>query len=141
MFPPHNVTPTSPPYSGNVETKEQRKAKKAAQNSGLWWTACYDDECLEHLSAKQGQGWFPKKPVKKEKEPAWDIEWETTYNAEPGSDWGPPPPAKMEKRPHKDLVKWQHCFRDNCRVHRREKVDAGYYSGIVGSEGVLSRRD
>ena len=29
-FLPRNVTPTSPPYSGPVETKEQRKARKAA---------------------------------------------------------------------------------------------------------------
>ena len=25
------------------------------------WTACYDDECLVHLSEKSG-GWFPKEP-------------------------------------------------------------------------------
>ena len=69
------------------------------------------------------------------------MEWETAYDAEPGSDWAPPQPAKKERRPHKDLVKWQHYFRDNCRVHRWEKVDAGYYPGIVGKDGVLSKRD
>ena len=69
------------------------------------------------------------------------MEWETTYDAEPGSDWAPPPPAMKETRPHKDLVKWQPCFRDNCSVHRWEKVDAGYYPRIVGSDGVLSKRD
>ena len=69
------------------------------------------------------------------------MEWETAYDAEPGSDWAPPAPAKKERRAHKDLVKWQHCFRDNCSVHRWEKVDAGYYPRIVGKDGVLSKRD
>ena len=69
------------------------------------------------------------------------MEWETAYDAEPGSDWASPPPAKKERRPHKDLVKWQHCFKGNCSVHRWEKVDAGYYPRIVGSDGVLSKRD
>ena len=68
------------------------------------------------------------------------MEWETAYDAEPGSDWAPLTPAK-ERRPHKDLVKWQHCFRDNCSVHGWEKVDAGYYPRIVGKDGVLSKRD
>ena len=69
------------------------------------------------------------------------MEWETAYNAELGSDWAPPQPAKTERRPHKDVVKCQHCFRDNCSVHRWEKEDAGYYPRIVGKDGVLSKRD
>ena len=76
-FLPRNVTPTSPPYSGPVETKEQRKARKATIHPGLSWTACYDDLCPVHLREKQGEGWFPQKPIKKEKEPARDMEWET----------------------------------------------------------------
>ena len=121
--------------------KEQRKARKTAIHPGLSWTACYDDQCPVHLSEKEGEGWFPRKPGKKGKEPARDMEWETTYDAEPGSDWAPPQPAKKERQPDKDLVKWQHCFRDNCSVHRWEKVDTGYYPRIVGKEGVLSKRD
>ena len=39
------------------------------------------------------------------------------------------------------MVKWQHSFRDNCSVHRWEKVDAGYYPPIVGNDGALSKRD
>ena len=69
------------------------------------------------------------------------MEWETAYDAEPRSDWAPPQPAKKERRPYKDLVKWQHCFRDNCSIHRWEKVDAGYYPRIVGKDGVFSKRD
>ena len=69
------------------------------------------------------------------------MEWETAYDAEPGSDWAPSTPAKKERRAHKDLVKWQHCFRDNYSVHRWEKVDTGYYLRIVGKDRVLSKRD
>ena len=140
-FFPRNATPTSPTYSGPVETKEQRRAKKAALHPGLSWTACYDDQCSIHLDAKQRHDWFPKKLSIKGKEPAGDMEWETAYDAEPGSDWAPSTPAKKERRAHKDLVKWQHYFRDNCSVHRWEKVDTGYYPRIVGKDRVLSKRD
>ena len=96
-----------------------------------------------HLSEKQGQNWFPRKPSKKRKELARDMEWETSYDAEPGSDWATPPPpaAGKARRPHKDRVKWQHCFRDNCSVHQWEKVDAGSYPRIVGEDGALSKWD
>ena len=142
-FLPRNVIPTSPPYSGPGETKEQRKARKAAIPPGLSWTTCqcHDDQCPVHLREKLGEGWFPQKPSRKGKEPARDMEWETAYDAEPGSDWAPPQPAKKEWRAHKDLVKWHHCFRDNCSVHRWEKVDAGYYHRIVGKDGILSKQD
>ena len=69
------------------------------------------------------------------------MEWETAYDAEPGSYWAPPAPAKKERRALKDLVKWQHCFRDNCSVHRWEQVDARYYLQIVGKDRILSKRD
>ena len=69
------------------------------------------------------------------------MEWETAYDAKPGTDWAPPTPAKKGREAYKDLVKWQHCFRDNRSVHHWEKVDAGYYPRIVGKAGVLSKRD
>ena len=94
-----------------------------------------------HLDAKQRHDWFPKKISKKAKKRAQDMEWETSYNAEPGNDWASPQPAKQERRAHKDLVKWQHCFRDNCSVHQCEKEDAGYYPWIVRKDDVLSKRD
>ena len=131
-FLPSNATPSSLSYSGSVEMKEQRRAKKAALHRGLSWTACYEDHCPVHLDAKQRQDWFPKQLSKKGKEPARDMEWETAYDAEPGSDWVPPTPTKKERRAHKDLVKWRQCLRDNCSVHRWEKVEAGYYTQMVG---------
>ena len=72
------------------------------------------------------------------------MEWETSYDTEPGSDWHTPlpqPRTRKERRPHKEMVKWQHCFRDNCSVHRWEKVDVGYYPWIVGEDGALSARE
>jgi len=32
----------------------------------LSWTACYDDQCLIHKDGKEGSGWFPKAPKKKQ---------------------------------------------------------------------------
>ena len=137
----HNHTPTSSTYSGPVETKKQCRAKKAAVHPGLSWTACYNDQLPMYLDAKQRHDWFPKKLSKKGKEPGREMEWETAYDAEPGSDWSPPSPTKKERRAHKDLVTWQHCFTDNCSVHRWEEVDAGSYPRIVGKDGVWSKRD
>jgi len=38
-------------------------------------------------------------------------------------------------------MSWQHCFNDNCKEQRWEKVDAGYYSRQVGEKGTLSNND
>ena len=36
--------------------------KKVKDHAGISWTACYDDECLVHMSDKDAEGWFPKSP-------------------------------------------------------------------------------
>ena len=126
MFLPHRVTRTSLPYSELVGTKEERKARTVALHPGLSGTACYDNKCPVHLDAKQRADWSPKKLGKKEKNPARDMDWGISYDADPRSEWGSPPPAKQLRHHYKDLVKWQHCARDNCSVHRQEKVDTEY---------------
>jgi len=35
----------------------------------------------------------------------------------------------------------EHCFNDNCKEHRWEKVDAGYDAGQVGEKVTLSKND
>ncbi|KAF1986694.1 hypothetical protein K402DRAFT_295021, partial [Aulographum hederae CBS 113979] len=37
---------------------------KAENPPHTWmsWTACYDNNCLVHLSDKQGSGYYPSKP-------------------------------------------------------------------------------
>ena len=82
----HNTTPTSSTYSRPAETKEQRRAKKAALHPGLSWTECYNNQCPVYLDAKQRANWFLKKVSKNGKELARDMQWETAYDAEPGSD-------------------------------------------------------
>ena len=69
------------------------------------------------------------------------MEWETAYDSKPASDWALPQLEKKGRGLYKDLVKWQHCFRDNCSVHRWEKMDTGYFPQIVGKDGVLSKQD
>ena len=38
--------------------------KKEKDNTGLSWTACYDDGCLVHMGDKDAEGWYPKQPRK-----------------------------------------------------------------------------
>ena len=41
--------------------EKANKNEEENSHAGMSWTACYDDECLVHMSEKSG-GWFPKKP-------------------------------------------------------------------------------
>ena len=46
--------------------KEAEKKAKDREHACLSWTACYDDYCRVHLSDKQGSGWFPRKPRRRQ---------------------------------------------------------------------------
>jgi len=63
--------------------------------------------------------------------------------ANPGEDWAPQqqPRQRKARRAHGDLTSWEHCFNDNCKEHRWEKVEAGYYPRQVGEKGELSKND
>jgi len=63
--------------------------------------------------------------------------------ANPGEDWDPrqQPRQPRARRAHGELTSWEHCFNDNCKEHRWEKVDAGYYPRRVGEKGELSKND
>jgi len=62
--------------------------------------------------------------------------------ANPGEDWAPQqPPERRATRAHRDLVNLEHCFNDNWKEDRWEKVDAGYYPRQVGEKGTLSEND
>lgn len=41
-------------------------ADTGSSHAALHWTACFDDRCLPHYSAKQCSGWFPQKKQKME---------------------------------------------------------------------------
>ena len=41
--------------------EKANKNEKDNSHAGMSWTACYDDECLVHMSEKDGR-WFPKEP-------------------------------------------------------------------------------
>lgn len=38
----------------------ERVPTPAVRHEHLSWTACYNDNCLVHLSEKEGSGWYPK---------------------------------------------------------------------------------
>jgi hypothetical protein len=64
------------------------------------WTACYDDNCLTHLSEKEGSGWFPRKPKTRKREQGTENIPDSTGPL----DWDPctsedelPTPDELEK--------------------------------------------
>ena len=46
------------------KTSIEAARKKEKDYAGKSWIACYDDECLVHMSDKDAEGWFPKQPRK-----------------------------------------------------------------------------
>jgi len=57
------------PYPTMHEDQE-----KETKHAYLSWTACYDDHCYTHMSEKEGSGWYPRKPSKRQKRPAYTRE-------------------------------------------------------------------
>ena len=41
--------------------EKANKNEEENNHAGMSWTACYDDECVVHMSEKGGR-WFPKEP-------------------------------------------------------------------------------
>jgi len=67
----------------------------------------------------------------------------TQDGSEPRRGLGPTtkPRQRSAGRAHGDLTSWEHCFNDNCKEHRWEKVDAGYYPRQVGEKGTLAKNE
>ena len=99
----------------------QKAAKKAMEQAGLSWTACYDDGCFVHLSEKQGR-WYPKKPSQHK------FDRNTPYETQPST---PPPPPKPKlgntREMHAQRVNWEKCYNKRCKTQRQQKEEAGYY--------------
>jgi len=108
------------------------------------WTDCTDDGCQIHLGEKQGSGWYPQFTRRSRKPSiAHDQDWQQEMEANPGEDWAPQQQSRQRRtrRVHGDLTSWEHGFNDNCKEHRWEKMDAGYYPRQVGEKGTLSKND
>jgi len=107
-------------------------------------TDCTDNGCQIHLREKQGSGWYPQF-TRRSRKPgvAHDHDWRQEMEANPGEEWAPQqlPHQRRARGAHRDLTSWEHCFNDNCKEHRWEKVDAGYYPRQVGEKGTLSKND
>jgi len=131
-----NATPTSPAYSGSP--------KREVAHASMNWTDCTDDGCRIHLGKKQGSGWYPQFTRRSRKPSvAHDHDWRQEMEANPGEDWAPQqqPRQRRARRANGELTSWDHCFNDNCKEDRWEKVDAGYYPRQVGEKGTLSKND
>ncbi len=48
------------------ERKEVAATNTRVVHDALSWTACYDNMCWTHMSSKDGAGWYPQKPKKKQ---------------------------------------------------------------------------
>ena len=127
-----NTTLTSPEYSGSPK----REVARASMN----WTDCTDDGCQIHLSEKQGSDWYPQFTRGSRKPSvAHNHDWRQEMEANPGEDWTPQeqPRQRRARMAHGDLTSWEHGFNDNCKEHRWEKVDAGFYPRQGGEKGAL----
>jgi hypothetical protein len=47
---------------------DEQASKDAQEHNILSWTACYNDECKVHKSEKDGAGWYPRAPKRKDRE-------------------------------------------------------------------------
>ncbi len=57
----------------------------AAQHAVLSWTACYDDACPIHLSDKDGSGWYPQRPRRKNRPDRKNMWTQESRNQEEGT--------------------------------------------------------
>jgi len=131
-----NATPTSPAYSGSP--------KREVAHASINWTDCSDDRCQIHLGKKQGSGWYPQFTRRSRKPTvAHDHNRRQEMETNPGEDWAPQqhPRQRRARRAHGGLTSRAHCFNDNCKEHRWEKVDTGYYPRQVGEKGELSKNE
>jgi len=93
---------------------------------------------------KQGSGWYPQFTRRSRKPSvAHNHDWRQEMEANQGEDWAPQhqPRQRRARRAHRDLTSWEHCFNDNCKEHRWQKIDAGCYPRQVGDKGNLSKND
>jgi len=92
---------------------------------------------------KQGSGWYPPFTRRSRKPSvAHDHHWRHDMEGKPGEDWAPQQPHRRRaRRADHEITSWEHCFNDNCKEHRWEKVDAGYYPRQVGEKGELSKKN
>jgi len=131
-----HATPTSPEYSGT--------AKREVAHASMTWTDFTDDGCQIHLGEKQVSGWYPQFTRRSRKSSvAHDHDWRQEMEANPGEDWArqQQPRQRRARRAHGELTSLEHCFNDNCKEHRWEKVDAGYYPRQVGEKGEQWKND
>jgi len=130
-----NATPTRRDYSGSP--------RKEVAHASMNWRHCTDHGCQIQRGEKQGSGWYPEFTRRSRKPSvAHDHDWRQEMEANPGDDWVPQQPhQRRASSAHHEITGWEHCFNDNCKEHRWEMVDAGYYPGQVGEKGRLSKND
>ncbi len=51
-------------HEGGIRGSTRYESQRSLSHAGLHWTACFQDDCLVHLSSKEGSGYYPKRPVK-----------------------------------------------------------------------------
>src|SRR5205807_7307835 len=56
-----------------------------------------------------------------------------------GKGWFPQEPKK--RRTCDQMRSWDNCYRQSCRVHKREKIAASYYPRKDGGKDPLTKRD
>lgn len=64
-----------------------RSGSTPSQHNKLSWTTCYDNSCHIHKSDKEGSGWFPKEPKKRQLATGRRIEYHPETPQTPPEDY------------------------------------------------------
>jgi hypothetical protein len=96
------------------------------------------------LSDKEGSGWFPKQPTKHTTKGGNSYEVKEPTPSPPHTPPSQPSHPRAPKHGNWGEIHakkdWKQCYRNDCKAHKRGKIEAGYYPK-KGRKEPLSRTD
>jgi hypothetical protein len=93
------------------------------QHAAMSWTGCYDDDCLVHLSEKDGSGWFPKKP-------RGQLNVLTKrYKPKPSLQWWEKPAGGSARKPTPTLQRKDAILQEDQQQESETMEDQRLYGG------------
>jgi hypothetical protein len=96
------------------------------------------------LSDKEGSGWFPKQSTRHTTKGGNSYEVKEPTPSPPHTPPSQPSHPRTPKHGNWGEIHakkdWKQCYRNDCKAHKREKIEAGYYPK-KGRKEPLTRND